>query len=95
MIGTKDTMRNDAPANYTYQDRVFENEMNRAIWLTDQHYENMLFREGIKTGFYDLQVGLGGGEGQRLALLDFILCDTWCDRLPGIATVTFQPLGMG
>lgn len=55
MIGTKDTMRNDAPANYTYQDRVFENEMNRAIWLTDQHYENMLFREGIKTGFYDLQ----------------------------------------
>ena len=55
-------MRNDAPANYTYQDRVFENEMNHAIQLTGQHFEDMLFREAIKTGFYDFQVGWEGGR---------------------------------
>ena len=69
-------MRDDAPANYTYQDRVFENEMNRAIWLTDQHFENMLFREAVKTGFYDLQVGLGGGRGLLCGTLYFVVIYT-------------------
>ena len=49
-------MRNNGPDNYTYQDRVFANEINHIIQLTDKHYENMMFRDAIKTGFYDLQV---------------------------------------
>ena len=29
--------------------------MNRLILLTDENYEKMMFREAMKTGFYDLQ----------------------------------------
>ncbi|XP_057515975.1 leucine--tRNA ligase, cytoplasmic-like isoform X1 [Amaranthus tricolor] len=39
----------------TYADRVFENEINLAINLTEQSYQNYMFREALKTGFYDLQ----------------------------------------
>jgi len=55
MIGSKETMRNIAQPQYTYHDRVFENEINQSILLTDQHYENMHYRDALKTGFYDLQ----------------------------------------
>ena len=57
MIGSKETMRNDPRPNYTYQDRVFDNEISHAVQVTDEHYENMLIREAVKSGFYDLQVG--------------------------------------
>ncbi len=30
-------------------------EMNRAIKLTEANYEKMLFREALKTGFFELQ----------------------------------------
>ncbi|GAB2293376.1 hypothetical protein Dimus_027575 [Dionaea muscipula] len=39
----------------TYADRVFANEINLAVKLTEQHYQNYMFREALKTGFYDLQ----------------------------------------
>ncbi|KAK6945521.1 Methionyl/Valyl/Leucyl/Isoleucyl-tRNA synthetase, anticodon-binding [Dillenia turbinata] len=39
----------------TYADRVFANEINIAVKLTEQHYQNYMFREALKTGFYDLQ----------------------------------------
>ena len=55
MIGTKETMRNDTSEKYTYQDRVFVNEMDHIILTADAHYENMAYREAVKTGFYDLQ----------------------------------------
>ncbi|KAH7279053.1 hypothetical protein KP509_37G003200 [Ceratopteris richardii] len=38
-----------------FADRVFENEINIAIHVTEQNYESMMFREALKTGFYDLQ----------------------------------------
>ena len=56
MLGSKETMRSDDPPNYTYQDRVFENEMNNTIKITDGLFENMMYREALKAGFYDLQV---------------------------------------
>ena len=31
-------------------------EINNAIMQTDRNYEHMLFREALKTGFYELQV---------------------------------------
>jgi leucyl-tRNA synthetase len=55
MLSLKESMRNDERANWSYQDTVFHNEINKAICLTDQHYENTSFREAIKTGFYELQ----------------------------------------
>ncbi|CAF4160835.1 unnamed protein product, partial [Adineta steineri] len=42
--------------NYTYYDQVFESRMNRAIKLTEENYEKMLFKDVIKTGFFELQI---------------------------------------
>lgn len=56
MLEKQASMRNDGPSNWSYQDRVFSSEMNLAIQLTDGHYEAMMFREALRTGFYDLQV---------------------------------------
>ncbi|KAA0056774.1 leucine--tRNA ligase [Cucumis melo var. makuwa] len=39
----------------TYADRVFENEINIAVKMTEQNYKDYMFREALKTGFYDLQ----------------------------------------
>ena len=56
MMDTKETMRNNPPSEYTYLDQVFESEINNVIKLTDYSYSRMLFREAMKTGFYDLHV---------------------------------------
>ncbi|KAF0987450.1 hypothetical protein HZS_6729, partial [Henneguya salminicola] len=40
----------------SFCDRVFLNEINRSIHLTQISYDNMLFREAIKNGFFDLQL---------------------------------------
>ncbi|XP_072964370.1 leucine--tRNA ligase, cytoplasmic [Typha angustifolia] len=39
----------------TYADRVFANEINFAIVETEKSYNSFMFREALKTGFYDLQ----------------------------------------
>ncbi|XP_022964708.1 leucine--tRNA ligase, cytoplasmic-like [Cucurbita moschata] len=39
----------------TYADRVFENEINIAVRTTEKNYKDYMFREALKTGFYDLQ----------------------------------------
>ncbi|KAF8376925.1 hypothetical protein HHK36_030296 [Tetracentron sinense] len=39
----------------TYADRVFANEINIAVKMTEQYYHEYMFREALKTGFYDLQ----------------------------------------
>ncbi len=35
--------------------RVFDNEMNLAIHGSHAAYDNMMFKEALKTGYYDLQ----------------------------------------
>ena len=40
----------------TFNDRVFINEMNKAIGETAKYYELTLFKEAIRTGFYEFQV---------------------------------------
>lgn len=55
-MDSRATMRNNPPSEYTYLDQVFESEINSAIKLTEHSYSRMLFREAMKTGFYDLQV---------------------------------------
>ncbi|XP_060670143.1 leucine--tRNA ligase, cytoplasmic isoform X1 [Ziziphus jujuba] len=39
----------------TYADYVFANEINIAVKMTEQNYQDYMFREALKTGFYDLQ----------------------------------------
>ncbi|KAJ4717550.1 leucine--tRNA ligase, cytoplasmic-like [Melia azedarach] len=53
VLAAKSSLRSGPPS--TYADQVFENEINIAVKMTEQHYENYMFREALKTGFYDLQ----------------------------------------
>ena len=56
MLESRDKIRCDPPDNYTYHDRVFANRMHHLIQLTDRHYQAAMYRDALKTGFYDLQV---------------------------------------
>ncbi|XP_057444690.1 leucine--tRNA ligase, cytoplasmic-like, partial [Lotus japonicus] len=40
----------------TLADRVFANEINIAVKTTEQNYSNYMFREALRTGFYELQI---------------------------------------
>lgn len=39
----------------TYADRVFESEINKTILETQKHYDGMMYKEVLKTGFYEFQ----------------------------------------
>ncbi|CAD6188440.1 unnamed protein product [Caenorhabditis auriculariae] len=39
----------------TFADRVFLNEMNKAILITEKHYDQTLFKDALKTGFFEYQ----------------------------------------
>ena len=41
--------------NYNYYDRVFQSEINRAIQLTQESYDKMLYKDVLKYGFFELQ----------------------------------------
>jgi len=47
-------LRDEAPS--TFHDRVFISEMNKAIKETRVHYENMLYKEAVKAGFFEFQL---------------------------------------
>jgi leucyl-tRNA synthetase len=53
MTDEKEKLREGPPS--CFADRVFDNEINKAIQLTEKAYERMLFHEALKSGFYDLQ----------------------------------------
>ena len=54
-------------ADLSFADRVFANEMDVAVTLTEASYEAMQFREALKTGFFDLQVSEGeGGRAEAI-----------------------------
>ncbi len=77
MLSQREVLRADPREKYTYQDRIFDNEMNRLIMLADEHYENMMFREATKASFYDLQSArdryrdiTGAGDGMNWQLVE-------------------------
>ena len=39
----------------TFHDRVFENEMSKYVNAAAAAYDRMLFKEALKTGFYEMQ----------------------------------------
>ncbi|GLT47250.1 hypothetical protein SLA2020_209580 [Shorea laevis] len=53
LAAAESSLRTGPPS--TYADRVFENEINIAVNTTEQNYKDYMFREALKTGFYDLQ----------------------------------------
>uniref|UniRef100_A0A2P2JIN3 leucine--tRNA ligase n=1 Tax=Rhizophora mucronata TaxID=61149 RepID=A0A2P2JIN3_RHIMU len=53
VLAAESSLRTGPPS--TYADQVFDNEINIAVRMTEQHYRNYMFREALKSGFYDLQ----------------------------------------
>lgn len=55
IIENKSTLRSeDSPAD-TYCDKVFESEMNLKIAETEKNYEAMMYKEALRTGFFEYQ----------------------------------------
>ncbi|CAG8511883.1 10578_t:CDS:2 [Ambispora gerdemannii] len=52
-VENKDTLRTGPVTSF--HDRVFINEINRLIQITDKAYEDTLYREALKYGCYELQ----------------------------------------
>ncbi|XP_006610431.1 leucine--tRNA ligase, cytoplasmic isoform X2 [Apis dorsata] len=53
VLASKDIFRQGKP--YTFNDKVFESEMNQKVRETEENYSKMLFKEALKTGFFELQ----------------------------------------
>lgn len=53
ILPAESSLRTGPPS--IYADRVFANEINIAVRTTEQNYSNYMFRDALKTGFYDLQ----------------------------------------
>ncbi|XP_029439505.1 leucine--tRNA ligase, cytoplasmic isoform X2 [Rhinatrema bivittatum] len=53
MLANWDSLRS-GPAS-TFNDRVFASEINAGIAKTEQNYEKMMFKEALKTGFFEFQ----------------------------------------
>ncbi|KAJ3708261.1 hypothetical protein LUZ61_011966 [Rhynchospora tenuis] len=77
VLAAKSPLRGGEPS--TYADRVFANEINFAIRETEKNYESFMFREALKTGFYDLQAArdeyrfsCGAGEMNQELVMKFM-----------------------
>ncbi|KFM68479.1 Leucine--tRNA ligase, cytoplasmic, partial [Stegodyphus mimosarum] len=53
MIATKSQLRDSTLC--TFNDKVFINEINHSILQTTEHYEHMMYKEALRTGFFELQ----------------------------------------
>ncbi|GJN24506.1 hypothetical protein PR202_gb12250 [Eleusine coracana subsp. coracana] len=54
VVAAESSLRVGPPS--TYADRVFVNEMNIAVKETEKSYNAFMFRDALKSGFYDLQL---------------------------------------
>ncbi|XP_047072324.1 leucine--tRNA ligase, cytoplasmic-like [Lolium rigidum] len=54
VIAAESSLRGGSPS--TYADNVFANEINIAVKETEKSYNNFMFRDALKSGFYDLQL---------------------------------------
>ncbi|XP_014779256.1 leucine--tRNA ligase, cytoplasmic [Octopus bimaculoides] len=52
MVPLLNSMRNGP---YNFNDKVFINEMNKKLQETESSFEKMLYKEALKTGFYEYQ----------------------------------------
>ncbi|KAJ8952429.1 hypothetical protein NQ318_014521 [Aromia moschata] len=53
ILAIKHTLR--VGATNEFNDKVFQSEMNLKIKETDENYKKMLFKEGLRTGFFEMQ----------------------------------------
>lgn len=55
IIENKENLRSESSPKDTYADKVFENEISKTIVITKKHYQNMMYKEALKYGFFELQ----------------------------------------
>ncbi|XP_056140550.1 leucine--tRNA ligase, cytoplasmic-like [Lampris incognitus] len=53
MIANQNNLRTGSAD--TFNDRVFASEMNAGILKTEQHYDRMMYKEALKSGFFEFQ----------------------------------------
>lgn len=53
MLNSKDTMRSGPPS--TFWERVFDSQIQKAARLCDKSYEQLLFRDAVNIGFFEIQ----------------------------------------
>ena len=53
MVELKDSLK--SRKNTTFHDKVFVNEINKRMQETSKNYSDMLFREALRTGFFEMQ----------------------------------------
>ncbi|XP_050299958.1 leucine--tRNA ligase, cytoplasmic [Anthonomus grandis grandis] len=66
ILKSKDTLRSDK--SHTFNDKVFESEINLKIKEADDFYNKMLFKEALRVGFFELQAARD--KYRELSLLD-------------------------
>lgn len=55
MVATRDSLRAGPEAEYTFNDKVFISEMNKAVLETKAHYDAFLFKSALRTGVFEFQ----------------------------------------
>lgn len=53
IVGSKDALRQGK--SDSFNDKVFQSEINLKIKETDNYYNKLLFKEGLRSGFFELQ----------------------------------------
>ena len=97
VMAASDSLRDEEPTSFL--DRVFDNEINIAIAAAKASYDNYMFREALKVGWFDFMNARDayrfacGAEGmnKRLVmrylevstLLLTPLCPHWCEHMWG------------
>lgn len=54
IVDNMDSLRNESELT-TFEDIVFDNLMNDLIIKTDNNYKNLMFKEALRTGFFEFQ----------------------------------------
>ncbi|KAJ8297525.1 hypothetical protein KUTeg_024056 [Tegillarca granosa] len=76
MIAVKDTLRSGSER--TTSDKVFMCEMDKAILQTQEHYEKMMYKEALKSGFFEFQASwpVAGTVDEKLIQMSQYLMDS-------------------
>ncbi|XP_048523104.1 leucine--tRNA ligase, cytoplasmic [Dendroctonus ponderosae] len=87
ILKTKDNLR--ASKTNSFNDKVFESEINLKIKETDSFYNRMLFKEALRTGFFELQAARD--KYRELSLLDNMQVDLVL-RFIEVQALTLSPI---
>lgn len=101
ILSTQSTLRTGSQDSFN--DRVFLSEMNLKIKETEDHYNKMLFKEALRTGFFELQAArdkyreltVAEGGMHRTLVLNFIEVQALllCPVCPHVSEHVYQLLG--